>query len=48
MAITQSKLEDHTTLVKGQFMDYMMPLAYVSFSYLSKVRGKGCALDADT
>ena len=35
----QSKLEDHTT-GKGdlcQVMDYMMPLKYVSFSYLSKV-----------
>ena len=32
---SQSKLEDHTT-GKGD-MDYMMPLTYVSFSYLSKV-----------
>ena len=32
---SQSKLEDHTT-GKGD-MDYMMPMTYVSFLYLSKV-----------
>ena len=34
----QNKLEDHTTgKDKRGLMDYMMPLMYVSFSYLSKV-----------
>ena len=34
---SQSKLEEHTTDKGDLVMDYMMPLTYVSFSYLSKV-----------